>query len=225
MLEAFAKDGSLESYLLIRRSFPNQKIEVARFGGFDPFLAMRAELEGQGIEPMLILGVMDGDERDIDELTLRMMEWLVTRAKLSKAGGVQLQGSKQVVSDSLIDYLLVIILESCERHSISLPSALVVLLREKLGGPNPYRHARYEISEKQKEAVWIAAQIFGADEAISIRRLAKELNIEPSTISRWFKKGELEAEAHRVRDMLERHKNGTLFQDLFELTNSKKKIR
>ncbi|MBK8158772.1 MAG: hypothetical protein IPK59_08440 [Rhodospirillaceae bacterium] len=195
--EIFREDGSLESYLLIRRSFPNQKVEVGRFGGVDPFLVMRAELEEHGVVPTLILGVMDGDEVQIDELALRIMEWLVVRSALIKSGQTHLKIKREAVPDSLIDYLLMIIIESCERHSVSMPPALVVLLRERLGGPNPARHARYEISEKQKEAVWVAAQIFGANESISIRRLAKELNIEPSTISRWFKKENLRLRLNR----------------------------
>lgn len=55
------------------------------------------------------------------------------------------------------------------------------------------------IDQNRKKAIWIAAQIFSSGEKMSIRKIAKAMDLEASTVSRWFKKGELEQEVKRMR--------------------------
>ena len=77
-------------------------------------------------------------------------------------------------------------LEACEAHYVSTPSALVVLVRERLGRPNPARHKQNIIDQNRKTAIRMAAQILSNGEKISIRKIAKAMGLEASTVSRWL---------------------------------------
>lgn len=198
----YEANPSLEKYLAIRRQYPTLRIATARFGGLDPLFSLQGELTGFGLEPLLVCGALDGNADDADELVLQLMERLVLRQKLEKAGKTHLQSRGGAIPDTLINYLIVILLEACEVHQTVPSSSLIVLIRERLGGAHPARHQQYLLDQKKKTAVWLAAQMFDRDERISIRQLAKQLHVEPSTITRWYSTEELEKKVEDVRKII-----------------------
>jgi len=196
----YDENPTLENYLLIRSTFPGAQPSPARFGGFDPFQSIREELEQHGITPSPFLGALDGVEEDIDAVTLTIIKRLSERRALEKSGQTHIQSLKNGIPDTLINYLIVTLLEACVEHDSLLPASLLILIREQLGGPNPARHKQYLIDEKKKQAAWIAAQLTPGSEKASVREIARILSVEPSTVSRWFADGELMKLANEIRE-------------------------
>jgi hypothetical protein len=95
----------------LRRTFGISGADVSRFTAFDPF-TIKAELCQFGIDPWVVSGAMDGDEHQMDELSLRLMETLIEREKIEKRGGSHLQSRRIVISDSLVDFMIVAMMEA-----------------------------------------------------------------------------------------------------------------
>ena len=197
--DQFKAEPTLENYLVFRRTFGSSGVESAHLSTDDPVPSIENELRQHDIDPAIFSDALDGNDHQIDELCLRLMEKLVERHALVTSGKSHVQTTWQAIPDSLIDYLAISMLEACEAHDLSPPPALVVLLRDRLGGPNPARRKQNMIDQNRTVAIWMAAQILSNGEKTSIRKIAKAMGLEASTVSRWFKKGELEQEAKRVR--------------------------
>ena len=199
LADQFKAEPTLANYLVLRRTFGSSGVDSAHLTTDDPIPSIEGELRQLDIDPAIFSDVLDGNDHQIDELCLRLMEKLVERDVLEASGKSHVQTTGQAIPDSLIDFLAISMLEACEAHDLSPPPALVVLFRERLGGPNPARHKQNMIDQNRKIAIWMAAQILSNGEKTSIRKIAKAMGLEASTVSRWFKKGELEQEAKRVR--------------------------
>ena len=118
-------------------------------------------------------------------------------------GETALQARNEGIPDSLIDYLVIFMLEAMKWNGEEfVPGSLVMLLRERLLGPNPGYHKAYEKRQGQKDAAFIGAQLLVRGEACSVRKVAKIMHIEPSTVSRWFPNNSLRIEAERIRQLL-----------------------
>jgi hypothetical protein len=199
LAERFEAEPTLENYLLLRRTFPGGNVESLHFLSPDPHSSVEGELRQYGIEPFIFSDALDGNEHQIDELCLKLMERLVERQARERAGETHLQTTGQAIPDSLIDYLVITMLEATENHDLRLEPALVILIRERLGGSNLARHKQNLIDKNRKQAILLAASQLAQGKEISIRQIASKLDLEASTVSRWFKPGELEQEAIRVR--------------------------
>ena len=199
LADQFKDEPTLENYLIHRRAFGGSGVDSAHLITNDPISSIESELHQYNLDPAIVSDVLDGNDHQIDALCLRLMEKLVERQALEVSGKSHVQTTGKAIPDSLIDYLAISMLEACEAHDLAPPSSLVVLIRERLGGPNPARHRQNMIDQNRKKAIWIAAQIFSSGEKMSIRKIAKAMDLEASTVSRWFKKGELEQEVKRVQ--------------------------
>ena len=58
----YRKDLGIETYVKLRRLFPEVEIQVGAFAGLDPLFALAEEFEKQGIDPDLIAGALDAEE-------------------------------------------------------------------------------------------------------------------------------------------------------------------
>lgn len=199
LADQFKAEPTLENYLVHRRAFGGSGVDSAHLIATDPISSIESELRQYDIDPSIFSDVLDGNDHQIDELCLRLMEKLVERQALEESGKSHVQTTGKAIPDSLIDYLAISMLEACEAHDLSPPPALVVLIRERLGGPNPARHKQNLIDKNRKQAIWMAAQRRLSGKSISVRQIAKKMGLEASTVSRWFKLGELEHEAERMR--------------------------
>ena len=125
---------------------------------------------------------------------------LLRRRQLESQGETQLQARKEAISDSLIDYLVITTLEAMKWNGEEfVPGSLVILLRERLLGPNPAYHKAHEKRKNRKDAAFFAAQLLLRGEDCSVRKVAKIMDIDPSTVSRWFPNNSLRTEAERLR--------------------------
>lgn len=199
LADRFQNEPTLENYLVLRRTFGGGDIESLHLMRPDPLSSIEDELRQYGMDPAVFSDALDGDEFQIDELCLQIMERLVDRQTRERSGEAHVQTTGQAIPNSLIDYLIMTMLEACEAHDLAPRTALVILIRERLGGQNPDRHKQNLIDKNRKQAILMAASQLSQGKEISIRQIAKKMHLEASTVSRWFKAGELEMEANRMR--------------------------
>jgi hypothetical protein len=69
--ERFDEDTSIENYVALRRFAPGCDMEIYRFAGVDPLRSLESDLKKFGLDPVLVCGVLDGDDREMDELCLQ----------------------------------------------------------------------------------------------------------------------------------------------------------
>lgn len=198
LADKFEAEPILENYLVLRRGFGGTGVELSYFLIPDPLSSVEDELRQHGIDPAIFSDALDGNDYQIDELCLQLMERLVERQTRERAGHTHIQTTGLAIPDSLIDYLVISMLEASEVHGLAPGPALVILIREKLGGPNPGRHKQNLIDKNRKHAIWIAAHHRLGGRTISVRQIAEKMGLEASTVSRWFKPGELKQEAERM---------------------------
>jgi len=131
------------------------------------------------------------------------MENLIKRETLEAAGEVHVQSRDEIMTDSLINYLIAMMLDSMDRYDeLHIPRDLIVLLKHKLGADVSAEAKKYEVREKREAAVWMAANIRAQGKPCSMRDVAKEMQISPSTVLRWFPEGEFETEVEQQIEMI-----------------------
>jgi hypothetical protein len=184
----YQEHPSAENYLRIRARFPETEIQVAQFAGMDPLFSLEGEFKKQGIDSEDVAAVLDGDEPSIDNMCLRLLELLVARDKLPKTGPGHIQKRREAISDAMVDYLIVTMLEAFDWHqeTFRVPSSLVVLIRHHICGTMPDLHVAYLLKEKRRNAAILAGQLLEADEKLSVRKLAKLASIAHMTAARYL---------------------------------------
>jgi len=204
-VSAYQEKPSLENYLRLRRDIPDAEIDVALFGGLDPLFALAEELVKHGIDPILVAGALDASEPAIDELSLRLMECLVARGKLSDTGPGHIEQRRNAISDTLINYLIVIMLEAMEwneSNPIVVPSSLIVLIRDRLCGEFPDLRKTYLSREARDRAALLVANRFRPDETLSVRKLAALAGTSRGTAARWLADPEFQHHVTLCRKIL-----------------------
>ncbi|MBR1197811.1 hypothetical protein JQ574_17585 [Bradyrhizobium sp. AUGA SZCCT0158] len=189
----FHKDPSIEKYLTIRQTFSEVDIQVGMSGGIDALFAIQKQCEQYGIDPSLVAGTMDGDEPDMDELSLMLMARIVNRNKIAGVGA--LQKRRAAISDAMVNYLIAFMLEGADwsNEEIRLPASLILLIRHQLGALKGVLHEEYRSRETKLRAAWIAGQQLKFDESLSINRLVNltasvpNFVISRATAARWLK--------------------------------------
>jgi hypothetical protein len=76
----FDEDPSIENYIAFRRFAPGCDTEIYRFAGVDPLQFLGQELKNGRLDRWLVCGALGGDDRDVDELCLQLMERLTAAA-------------------------------------------------------------------------------------------------------------------------------------------------
>ena len=99
------------------------------------------------------------------------------------------------ISDSLVDFLIVAMLETMEE---SVPPSLVVLIRNRLCGENPDRRKEQLVMQRRSDAVALAALTFPSGK-VSLRKIAKLMHVQTSTLSRAFPDGSFQKEVDKFR--------------------------
>ena len=184
----YEKHPTVANYLQIRHEFPEAEIQVGYFGGIEALFALEKEFASQGIDPMLIAGVLDANEPGIDALCLRLLELLISKDKLPKEGLGFIEKRRKAISDATINYLIIEILEGVERcgRSVRIPASLLVLIREQLCESNPDLHQQYLSRERFRNAAFSAGQHFQqTGKPISVRKLAAAAGVSRGRAERW----------------------------------------
>jgi hypothetical protein len=188
IIVAYRREPTIENYSRVRRQFPEVEIEIALFGGLDSLFSLEKEFQEQGIDPQLVAAILDGDEPSIDELCLQLIERLVAREKISKRGPGHIQKRRAAISDAMVNYLVMNILESFDwNHMSCVPGSLVMLIRHQLTGSNPDLHMTYLTRRRLQYVALSIAQGLKPSEKLSINKLASIAVIPRSTAARWLK--------------------------------------
>lgn len=191
-IAGYRREPTLENYLRVRQKFPEVEIQIALFGGIDPLFELEPEFQKQDIDPQLIAASLDGDEPSIDALCLRLMECLVAREKISNRERGHIQKRRAAISDAMVNYLIVTILESFDWNEMEfrIPASLVILIRHQITGSNPDLHTTYLARQRLHNVAIFVAQNLKPDETLSINKLASFAGVTRSTAARWLKNKE-----------------------------------
>lgn len=185
----YRRSPTLENYLRVRRDFPEVEIQIGKFGGLDAVLTLEDDFRKQGIDPDLVAACLDSDEPSIDALCLRLIEKLVEREHISGDTPGHIEKRRAAISDTLVKYLIVIILESFDWNEVEvrIPASLVVLIRHQLTGTNPDLHAS-SLARGQKHQLAIAvAQMLKPGNKLTINKLASMAKIPRIRAARLLK--------------------------------------
>jgi hypothetical protein len=192
---AYKNDPSLEKYLEIRRKNPSAEIEVAVIGGIDKLFSIEAELRKFGFDPSIIASALDADSEAISEISLILMEKIIEARQLEAQGETQLVSRGLAVPQKLMDWLISLMLDALSwNDTLHIPRDLIVLIRERLGGSNPYYEQAARTHVMRNNALMIGGQMLARGLQPSFRSIAKLLEISPSTVKRWFDDRDFEKE-------------------------------
>ena len=188
----FDEEPSIENYVALRHSFPRGDTEINQLAKVDPGRAeaFELDLERASLSRTLVRGALGGDDRDIDELCLQLMERLIERRAREGRGETQLQGRGKGISDALVGHLIGAMLEVLQQDDLSPMPSLVVLVREQLGGPNNGAFKSHTMWKGRKQALFLGMRMKRQGAQPTIRKVAAALKVQPSTVSRWFRDGD-----------------------------------
>jgi hypothetical protein len=188
--QRFEAEPTIENYVALRRSFIRCDTEIHRFAGVDPMQALGHDLEQAGFDRSLVCGALGGDDRDIDELCLQIMERLIERRRLAAKGETHLQARGDGISDALIGHLIIAMLEVLQQDGLTPRPSFVLLVREQLGGANTEIYKSHIKWADRNRAVFLGMQIKRRGAQPTIRKIAEIMGVQPSTVSRWFPDGD-----------------------------------
>lgn len=209
--KAYKADPTLENYVSLRRSNPGELIEIATSWSMDWLLSNGEVLKGYNIDPETVAGALDADPACISEVSLRLMECLIEREARAKSGETQLQSRGVAIGNSLVNYLIAMMLDALDwNDELYIPRDLMVLIKHQMGTDASAESRTMEVHTKQRQAVWLAAQLRYQGQSGTIRQVAKLLQLNASTVSRWFAaEGSFEREVDKFLVML----NSDFFAD------------
>jgi len=184
--EVFVGEPNLADYLKFRDRHPHADVPVTYLITLENLAHLQDDMEQFGVHYLELMGIADGDVRCIDAVALKLIRALVSRGELSAAGVSHVQSRNQGIQDSLVNYLIMISLQSCNAQNVPPPPSLVMLLMDRLGGFAPDRYIQSKLAANKERAVWIAAQMLRAGDTISFRKIAALLNVQPSITVAFF---------------------------------------
>lgn len=202
--KAYKANPSIALYVKMRRKHPKALIEVATSYSMDWLLAYGDTLGQYGIDPHLVAGCLDATPEYIQELCLLLMENLIEREKLETAGEVHVQSRAEIMNDSLMNYLISMMLDALDwNDELYIPRDLIVLIKHQFGADISAEKRKYDVKNKKSDALWITAQLRAQGTNFSMRDVAKEMNVSPSTVVRWFPDGDFEEQVERIIQILD----------------------
>jgi hypothetical protein len=189
LVSAYERNPDLENYVRLRRDFPEVEIDVGQFGGIDQFYDLEPELRRHGIDEGVALGALDADQFDIDELSLGLMERLISRAKAQNRRPGYIEERRRAISDTLVNHLIIVMLEAMQankENQVVVTSSLLALIRHQLCGPMPDIRKAYISHKKREQAAFIVAQQSVLNKNMSVRTLAKLVGVKKSRAAMWL---------------------------------------
>jgi hypothetical protein len=184
----YGRSSNTAVYLKIRRTFPEVEIQIPRFGGIEFVFAFEDKLKGAQISPELVVDALDSSEPAIDALCLRLLELLAQRDALPKSGPGYIDKRRAAISDALVNYLILIMLEGYDRYGDGsrVPASLIVLIRRQLSGESPDLYEEQRAHDKRMTVALLYAEKLDVGERLSVSDFAKTFALPRSTAGRWL---------------------------------------
>ncbi len=189
--QAFEQDGCLKSFIELRRRYPKHEVGVPDLAHTEFLLSMSRFLLEHGIDLALVAGILAGHQEAVEELSLQLLERVHRQQDLRRQGQTHVKRRNTGLSDALINYLTVMMLEAIEREGTRFPPSLLVLVRQQLRGSQPKLDQKYQTRRRRRDALYIALQLQDKGLEPTLNQLADAIGVEPSTVSRWFPNGSL----------------------------------
>lgn len=215
---SYKADPSLENYVKLRRENPGARIEVGIHGRMNHLFWLAPHLKKLNIDPMLLAGALDADERCISELCLRLMELICEQkaSGLSRKRREPDQEKDLTFSVALVNYLVELMFDSMSRidHLEVSRDLIVLLCYQLLGDRKPALLRKFEFEALFPNTVSFGAHMLERGERPGIRKIAKLLKVDASTLSILFKGRSLERElASELKALRNFSKSETPFKD------------
>jgi hypothetical protein len=118
----------------------------------------------------------------------------VTQAGLVER--TQLPKRPDAITDTLVNCLIVIMLDNLSFFGLELPVPLKLLIRDRLCGPAPDHRQAYESSKLRDLAIRVVA---AETNKMSVRELAASIGISKTTASRWLGDADFHREVEERR--------------------------
>ena len=181
----------IDDYLEMRRRFPGEDSglwmvlahgETIVPRGIEYAISLEPEFKKFDLNLMHLLGVLDGDTMDIDQLCLECLKAISEREKL-EATEAHAVANGTVIGDALIDFLIGAILESISFYELEVPHSFQVLTKYRLGLFNNRIKEGWS-QQNRKNGI---ARVIAQNPKMSMRKVAEAVNVNVGTISRWMK--------------------------------------
>ena len=196
---AYKDAPSIELYVKLRRENPDNEIEISFLGGMEALYCLEPELRKFGVDPQLVASTMDADPDAISELSLQIMQKIISARAVARSGKTHLIRRQLAVPNELIDWLVACMLESLSWNDhLYIPRDLIVLIRERIGGSNSNFKRAVQTYEMRWNAIIIGGRLMAQGVTPTFRLLGRLLGVAPSTVKRWFPKGDFVCEVRRV---------------------------
>lgn len=184
--EAFRANPTIAQYLAIRTAQPDESVNVEASFAWDEWaISSENELLRFGIDPLTLIGALDGNRNEVSKVCLVLMNALVEKDRLKLANSAVV-ARKLAIPDSLVDFIVWLLLEATTYRDMWLHPDLLILAKERLVGSKPDHIESFQISAKRKRAVQAAAHVVMDGDVPTWRTIAKKLNVAHTTVRRWF---------------------------------------
>jgi len=203
---AYKDNPSIELYLKLRRENPDNEIEIRFLSGLEALFCLEPELRKFGFDPQLVASTMDADPDAISELSLQIMEKIISARAVARRGKTHLIRRKLAVPNNLIDWLIACMLEALSWNDhLYIPRDLIVLIRERMGTSKSDFKRAVQTYEMRWNAIIIGGQLMAQGVTPTFRLLGRILGVAPSTVKRWFPKGDFVGEVERMSSWFDKH--------------------
>lgn len=205
----FKTNPTIKKYLELREEFPEVEIEIAIHGGIDWLIDFSHELEQIEIDRDDFVSCLDADPNSISKYSLHLLKMLSNKQQTEQEGATHLVSRGLAVSDSFVNHLIVVMLDALSwNDELHVPRELIVLIRHQLGaGPDSSWYRKSKSKDLRRASIHVALALKEMGEEVSLRAVAKLLDVNVSTISRMFPEGTLQEETDRLFDSFQSIKN------------------
>lgn len=210
-VEDLRSDFTIDGYTNLRKKFPDKNPalqlfvgegDTFMFSGIEVAFQYENEFKNFGITVEYYLGTLDGVESEIDNLCMEILMAISERRKaVNQKAYVVADGI--VIGDAFIDFLIGVIIESISSYELAVPNSYQVLLKVRLGLYDG--KIKKEIALQGKKNY--IAHFIALNPNFSMREVAKIMNVNVSTISRWHQ----EPHFQWFIEMVKSNERGDLF--------------
>jgi hypothetical protein len=211
LTRAYKDDPTIENYVALRRQHPNATIQVAITGALEWVWGNEEILKQFGIDPYMVSGALDADPSDISELSLQLLELIIERKKLEKAGKTHVVSRGVAISDTLVNYLINMMLDALDwNDDLFIPRDLIVLIRHQTGGAATDWDRVEELKELRTKAIITAVELVAEGKLPTIRAVARKLGVSATTVMRWYPEGELARKLQEIAAVIKKERKAPL---------------
>lgn len=185
----YKKYPTLENFVKCRKL--GLYVEPSHTGGFNAIGTAADFLAQYGISTHDFTGILDFDEEKISKVCLLILENICLSKSLIKKGETHLSRRGKIIPDEIIDWLTCCMLDSFRSNDIhELPIDLYALIKARFIPGRSNIEEKISISDLKRKAAKIGGSLLASGNSASLRAVAKEMNVQPSTVKRWFPSNE-----------------------------------